>query len=529
MAALRLLGALTFLALAGGPARAVRAEYSVRVPAGADRVKVSAALTDLPKGPVTVAMPVWFPGYYARTDQAAGITGLRVTSNGAPLATERLSPSLWRVEDHPGAIRVEYHAEAREYGFHAAYPAPTLGHLGLHVDATSAYIHPGAALVYLLGHEDAPSTLRLNLPHGWQSAAPLPRNASGAYTAPDYHTLNDSPVQAGAFRRLEFAARGRPFEVIVVGQPNIAEAAITEVCRRIGEAGLDLFEGHAPFARYQFHLHFPPDRERSGAGLEHGAASVMVFDKGMDEKRFRARGARLIAHEFLHAWNIKALRPEGFLPLDYQNPPRTMSLWFVEGATDYLAHLVLARSGLWTPEQMMAGFAEQANAYRASWGRNRTSLATASEGVWDAGAGSNGFGGTDYYTKGFLAAWLLDAEVRAATKGEKGLEDAVRHMVRAYAKSGQPYPPDALPEAIQAACGVDVWDTYRAAVYGTDDLPLEEAAERMGLRWRTVRGPFLDAKHPPTLILEPADDPTPAQQAVRARILAAASRRPSAG
>jgi len=475
--------------LSCGAARAVRVDYTVTVRPKADRIRVEADLRDLPAGEATVAIPAWFPGYYVPTRQAEGVSGLSVTSNGAPLTTERASPTSWSFANHDGSARVEYEVAIREYGLPPGDPALSLGQMGVYVDGDLAFLQPGAALVYVPGHEDAPSTLRLNLPDGWQSTAPLPRDASGAFAAPSYHALNDSPIQAGKHKRLSFTERGREFEVILTGKPRVKDAMVLDVCRRAAAAALELFDGYVPFERYQFHLHFPPKRAYPGGGLEHAASTVIVFGSHTDEKAFRLYGARLIVHELIHAWNVKALRPEGLGEIDYQEPPRTPSLWLAEGVTDYQAHLALARSGLWTERQALDSLAEMIDRYLTSPGRSTTSLAASSEGVSGAGPASHGSGGTNYYTKGLLAAWVLDTEVRAATGNRRSLDDAMRHMMRTYAEKDRPYPPDALLTSIRDSCGVDVSDTYRAAVHGTGDLPLETAAERMGMRLAKTQRP----------------------------------------
>ncbi len=44
-----------------------------------------------------------------------------------------------------------------------------------------------------------------------------------------------------------------------------------------------------------------------------------------------------VTHEYVHAFNVKRLRPVALGPFDYENPPSTPSLWIAEGLTTYYA------------------------------------------------------------------------------------------------------------------------------------------------------------------------------------------------
>ena len=86
-------------------------------------------------------------------------------------------------------------------------------------------------------------------------------------------------------------------------------------------------------------------RSRSG-GLEH-RASVTMDIAGLsfeDEAGYR-RFADLAAHEFFHAWNVKRIHDAALGRFDYTRENYTRLLWFFEGFTDYLAHIIMLRAG----------------------------------------------------------------------------------------------------------------------------------------------------------------------------------------
>ncbi|HEY3267668.1 MAG TPA: PDZ domain-containing protein [Armatimonadota bacterium] len=482
--------ALALLAVLA-PARAARVDYTFYVNARAKSIHVSAAVADDPDPTVTVAIPTWVPGYYRRLDQATGVLRFGAAIGGARVSAEHPTASTWTISHAPNqAVTVDYDVAVREYGFGGGDPSGTLGQMGVYVDGNSAFVHPGIACVYVEGHTADPATLTLKLPDGWDAATPLAKGRAGAYEAPSYDALADSPVQMGRFGRIAFRARNKPFEIITTGSCPVSDAALIDVCKRAATSALDLFGGWSPFDSYQFHLHFPRQRRDGGGGLEHRSSSVIVFARGLTDETFAPNAARIIFHEFFHAWNVKALHPRGLGPFNYQGEPRTPSLWIAEGLTDYYAHVLAVRGGVWTPEIALKAFAGLIDEYRGSAGRNAASLATSSEKVWDADSPmSNGYGGTNYYTKGLLAAWLLDIRIRASTKNARSLDDALRRMLVRYALPDRPYPPDAVLAAIRESTGVNPADDYAAFVYGTKDLPLEEGVRPMGVRLRIVDVP----------------------------------------
>lgn len=403
--------------------------------------------------------------------------------NGRAVTTTHPTVSTWVATHHANQpISFDYDVKRFEYGFGEGDPDWTLGQMGVYIDRDSAFIHPGVACAYLKGHTDAPCTLALDVPGKWESTAPLPRNSEGAYMARDYDELNDSPVQAGRFHRVAFTARGHGYEVITTGTCHVSDSALTSVCKPIAEGATDLFDGWAPFDTYQFHFHFPPKRNYGGAGLEHRSSCVIVFSSKSRDADFQESSSHIVSHEFFHAWNVKALRPAGLGPFDYDSAVKTPSLWIAEGVTDYYSYVVGMRAGLWSPESVLRRFSQLTQEYRGSSGRLKTSLADSSEHVWeDASAASNGSGGTNYYTKGLLVGWLLDIRIRAATGSRKSLDDAMRWLARKYAVAGEAYPPDALVTAIHEAAGVDLAEAYDAYVHGTSDLPLDKILPLAGV------------------------------------------------
>jgi predicted metalloprotease with PDZ domain len=57
-----------------------------------------------------------------------------------------------------------------------------------------------------------------------------------------------------------------------------------------------------------------------------------------------------MGHEYTHSWNGKYRRPAGLLSPDFEQPMKGTLLWVYEGLTQYLGHVLPARSGLWSED-----------------------------------------------------------------------------------------------------------------------------------------------------------------------------------
>jgi predicted metalloprotease with PDZ domain len=87
-----------------------------------------------------------------------------------------------------------------------------------------------------------------------------------------------------------------------------------------------------------------------------------------------------------------------------------------------------------------------------------------------------------YYRKGEVACFLLDATIRAATGGAKGLDDVQSRLWDDHGRLGKAVPEGAFPEVFKRVTGVDVSAEHGAWVRGTEELPVDAVLAKVGLR-----------------------------------------------
>jgi predicted metalloprotease with PDZ domain len=91
----------------------------------------------------------------------------------------------------------------------------------------------------------------------------------------------------------------------------------------------------------------------------------------------------------------------------------------------------------------------------------------------------------DYYPKGAVIAFLLDAKIRKATNGARSLDTGMQWAMQRY--SGEKgYTPDQFYAVMSEAAGTDLKGWFAKTAESTDELEYTEALEYYGLRFHPV-------------------------------------------
>ena len=162
--------------------------------------------------------------------------------------------------------------------------------------------------------------------------------------------LIDSPAIIGANFQSS-TQTGIMHEVDVAGDTDASlemkPETLTGLKNLVGEA-YALF-GARHYRSYRFLLTLS---DHGGSeGLEHHESSEDgVGEKALSDELELLDFADLMGHEYTHSWNGKYRRPAGLLSSDFEQPMKGDLLWVYEGLTQYLGHVLPARSGLWSED-----------------------------------------------------------------------------------------------------------------------------------------------------------------------------------
>ncbi len=420
----------------------------------------------------TFRMPAWSPGFYFLIDYAKKVSSVKATAPDGTILKIARSGKGWTVENPARTpIRLTYRVLADDKG---------LGFFGAYLKGDVGFFNGASVWMYADGRKEEGVTLRLRNPEGWDVATAMDPQEAGAsfgkesFRAGGYDELVDHPFQLGRFERRSYEIGGVPYEVVWTAGDSAIRANLDEETERVKRGygpALRLF-GASSFRRYLTIVHLAVG-DFSG-GLEHRASNVQAIPNAetlhLDD---------LAVHEYIHAWNVKQIRPRGLGPFDYTGPVRTANLWFSEGVTDYYAKLQTFQAGLkdrgWLLDSLQSALQET----EASRKAKEIDLEECSRRAWENGG--FGVGDFSYYTKGLLAGWVFDAALRARSGGKVSLDDVMRALYARHALPKPGFEEGELRDVLIEFGGAEMGPLYDRTVRGRGQVPLEGAAG-LGLR-----------------------------------------------
>ena len=349
-------------------------------------------------------LPSWTPGSYLIRDYVRTLEGLQVWQGTHPLPARRLTPSCWLLHlKELDQIQVRYTIQATELSVRTC-----------HLNSQHGFLALAGVALEIEGARWSPHHLELLLPEGWDAFLSLPQVGAQLWRAGHFDALIDSPIEVGPHRAHSFAVAAVPHRwVSWGGDPTADPSWLRDVeqvclacCRLMGEE-------RPPGDPYLFVLHL---LEEGYGGLEHNHGAVLQFSRRrLATAPGRRKLLQLVAHEYLHQWNVRRLKPAELSPVDYGQPIPVPTLWFAEGVTSYYDVLLPGSCGLCSEMETLEELGEDLNRYFLCNGRTVQSLRDSSLEAWvklyrqDAYSSNNQ---VSYYLKGAVLALVLDLHLR---------------------------------------------------------------------------------------------------------------------
>jgi len=418
-------------------------------------------------------MPVWTPGSYLVREYARHVEDFSVkNANGNDLTWRKINKNTWQI-DTKGAKEVvaRYNVYANELTVRTN-----------ELNSDHAFFNNAALLMFPKDGLNLPSTVRV-APYGnWKVATGLPKveNQINTFRAENFDVLYDSPFEVGNFVETTFNFRGVPHRLLFEGTGNYDIEKTAKDIEKIVAQGVEIF-GDVPYKDYLFIVNL-----RGGGGLEHLNSTALQWNKfGFKPEANYKRFLNLVAHEYFHLWNVKRIRPDALGPFDYENENYTRLLWVAEGATSYYESVLMRRAGLITDKEALESKTAIIQALQNRPGRFETSLEDASFDAWikyyrqDENSVNNQI---SYYDKGELVNFLLDLEIRAASKGAKSMDDVMRYLYSEFSKKNRNFTPEDFQRATEMMAGRSLNEFYSRYVRGTEEIDYNKILNGMGLR-----------------------------------------------
>jgi predicted metalloprotease with PDZ domain len=419
------------------------------------------------------------PGRYALHEFAKNIYNVRASdAQGTALELKRVAPSTWDIAGESGAIHFEYTLFGdRTDGTYAA------------IDQTHAHLNLPAALAWAQGFQDAPSTVRFEIPDGlsWKVATQLKPESEGVWSAPNLEMLMDGPVELSAHDFPEWKIEDSSFRIALHHRGTSAQAqAFAEMCKAVVLEEEGVFGAFPKYdnGTYTFLIDYLP--YASFDGMEHRDSSVISGTGTLKEDARREIGT--ISHEFFHSWNVKRIRPKSLEPFDFERANMSGELWFAEGFTNYYGPLVLMRAGLADLDAFVRSMSDAVNAVLTAPGREIHNVVGMSDLAPFVDAATSidptNFSNTfiSYYTYGQALALGIDLSIREEFPG-KSLDNWMQTMWHEHPEIDRPYTLADLQHTLAETTGDAAFaeKVFRDHIYGKSPLDYSELIAKAGM------------------------------------------------
>ncbi len=473
------------------------------------RQLVQAMLRFQPRGScLDLRLPAWTPGSYLIRDYVRTLEGLEIFQGSARLAPRRREPACW-------SVRLESDAPLE---IHWRILASELTVRTCHLSSDHAFLALAGVALLAEGERWSPHRLELLLPDGWSGFVALPPHPAGGWLAADYDDLIDTPIEAGPHPCHQFAVASVPHRWVSWGGdlPSQDPGWLADV-ERLCLACCRLMGVERPASdHYLFILHM---LDKGYGGLEHDRSCVLQYGRrSLRRPEGRRRLLQLVAHEYLHQWNVRRLRPAELTPITYERAVVVPSLWFAEGVTSYLDQLLPLAAGLGSEADLLDDLGADLCRYRLTSGRRVQSLVASGEEAWvklyrqDAHSHDNQI---SYYLKGAVLSLVLDLHLRRCGSW---LGAVLRQLWQSHGRWRRGYQQQDLLAAF-ADHAPDLSTLLPQWLTSTDDPPIDDYLSDVGLRLVAETGtrPFagwqVDSQPQAALTLCRVDRDGPAQRA----------------
>ena len=325
-----------------------------------------------------------------------------------------------------------------------------------HIDPSHFHMVPSATFPRVIRGSSAPEgpyTVQIDHPEDWTVSTQLISERSetcstglrSIFSAASRDALYDGVMEANATPEISFQAGGRRFLLKLwdAGGLPLADSRVNHLVNSMQDlfAEFHALFGEPPWDNYVVILHLT---EKARGGLEHtGSQASQMPRTSMDEgdKEGWRDLISLLSHEYVHAWNVKRLRPKSFEDYDLSIEMHTDLLWWFEGGTSWLGDMLCVRSGAWTEEDWRKDFLRKMKRHTGRNGMAFESLTESSHDAWIHLYRGHAFSREtqiSYYLEGELTMMELDMELRKRSKGANGVCDLMALLCERHALDCEP-------------------------------------------------------------------------------------------
>jgi predicted metalloprotease with PDZ domain len=382
---------------------------------------------------INLQLPTWRPGRYELQHFAKNIRKFEVSNmSNQPVSYKKITKDCWEINCtgiNNVVVSYEYFANQPDAG-------------GSYICKEFVYINPVNCMMYVVGKENTPYSIQLDIPNNYKIATQLKQQQPNVLLAPNFDYLADSPLIASA--NLEHHSFTESYQnsdytihMWFQGKHPFDTNRLINDTQKYTTYQVDKM-GHMPCKEYHFLylMHEKPFRH----GVEHMDSTVITMGQleNQTTEEFYHDLLAISSHELFHLWNIKRLRPVEMLPYDFTKENYCKLGYIYEGITTYLGDLFLLHSGVWDIEQYLNNLKSDLVRHYKNNGRHNYSLADSSFDTWlDGYVQGVPERKISIYIEGLVAALVVD--VLLIERGGCRLYDIMRKLYEDTSLKGKGY------------------------------------------------------------------------------------------
>ncbi|MCL1126043.1 M61 family metallopeptidase [Shewanella surugensis] len=417
-----------------------------------------------------VNLPIWRTGKYQILPLADNVR-LFTASNeqGELLPWQRTASGEWQIElSEPESVTISYQLHAN-----------LLGQRVNHISSTHAFLDASGTFMYSPEFRGDKVNVSLSVPAGWKSYSGMEKGERGHdFVAANYNVLVDSPIESGLNQYREFSVEGKQYELVVWGQGNYDLQNIVTDLTKLSSQAQVIWKGY-PFSRYLYMVHATSGE--SGA-TEHLNSTIIQKPRfSFNEREDYLSFIKTAAHEFIHTWNVKAYRPKGLVPYDYQHEKLSELLWMAEGSTSYFGSQLLLRAGIITPQEFFEDLAKRIALSQLTPGNKVQSVAEASVNQWVSTGDDYAINNSvNIYSEGYLTSLALDFSLLDTTSLAVSYRD-VHSQLYQHHSVPKTYDVDDVKTILKTLSGQDYQEWWSKYVESPVQLDFNTLLKHAGL------------------------------------------------
>lgn len=426
-----------------------------------DQLKVKFTLKEKPnQDNVRFSFPAVVPGTYATEDYGRFVTSFSaLDESGKKLNVKKEGNNTYVISSAKNLSHIDYTVEDimdRKVKKNPIFqPASSYFQKG-----ENFFINNGAVFGFIEGEENKPLEITIQKPTQLYGATSLPMESYAPdqqkFKARNYHQLIDCPMMFSKPDTAQFYVNKTLVTISVFDVKGTPRAKnFYQALKRDMEAIAGFLPAlpvdHYTFLIFVDELHELGDALKGNMGffkkiklalkfrslgigaLEHGNSSsyyLADFGTDMNIKEISLDGQLTGAaiHEFMHIVTPLGLHSQYIGEFNYTKPVMSKHLWLYEGITEYFAHLIKYKGGVYTKRQFL-DVMESKLSSGEKFPVKEMSFTEMSANVLNEKYHKH-YG--QVYERGAALGFLLDAEIQRLTGGKKSLIDVVLKLNSKY-------------------------------------------------------------------------------------------------